>query len=47
MDGSGQVVSATFGRSFPGAAKAKALITLWRLRSWTGGLTGSVEFTLG
>ncbi|MBK7295093.1 MAG: VWA domain-containing protein [Holophagaceae bacterium] len=47
VDGSGQVVSVRFSQSFPGAAKAKALITLWRLRSWTGGLTGSLEFTLG
>lgn len=47
VDGSGQVVSVSFGQSFPGAAKAKALIVLWRLRSWTGGLTGSLEFTLG
>ncbi len=47
VDGSGQVVSATFGRTFPGAAKAKALIVLWRLRSWTGGLAGRLEVTLG
>jgi len=47
VDGSGQVVLVTFGRTFPGAAKAKALIALWRLRSWTGGRAGSLEFTLG
>ncbi len=47
VDGSGQVVSVTFSQSFPGAAKAKALITAWRLRSWTGGVAGSLEFTLG
>jgi len=47
VDGSGQVVSVTFSQSFPGAAKAKALITAWRLRSWTGGLAGSLEFSLG
>ncbi|MBK9798071.1 MAG: VWA domain-containing protein [Holophagaceae bacterium] len=46
VDGSGQVVSVTFSQSFPGAAKAKALITAWRLRSWTGGLAGSLEFAL-
>jgi len=47
VDASGQVVSVSFSRSFPTAAKAKALIALWRLRSWTGGLAGSLEFTLG
>jgi Ca-activated chloride channel family protein len=47
VDGSGRVVSVTFSHSFPGAAKAKALIALWRLRSWTGGRAGSLEFTLG
>jgi hypothetical protein len=47
VDGSGQVVSVTFSRSFPGAARAKALLTVWRLRSWTGGMAGSIEFTLG
>jgi Ca-activated chloride channel family protein len=46
VDGSGQVVSATFSQGFPGAAKARVLITTWRLRSWTGGLAGSLEFTL-
>ena len=47
VDATGQLVSATFSQSFPGAAKAKALIALWRLRSWTGGLAGSLEMTLG
>jgi len=47
VDASGQVLSATFSRAFPGMAKAKALITLWRLRSWTGSLAGSLELTLG
>jgi Ca-activated chloride channel family protein len=47
VDGSGQVVSVTFSQTFPGAAKAKALITAWRLRSWTGGIAGSMEVTLG
>jgi hypothetical protein len=47
VDGSGQVLSVTFSQTFPGAAKAKALITAWRLRSWTGGLAGSMEATLG
>ncbi len=47
VDGSGQVVLVTFSQTFPGAAKAKTLITVWRLRSWTGGLAGSLEFTLG
>ncbi len=43
----GQVVSATFSGTFPGAAKAKALIEVWRLQSWTGGMAGSLELTLG
>ena len=47
VDGSGQVVAVTFGHSFPGATKAKVLIATWRLRSWTGGLAGSMEMTLG
>ena len=47
VDGSGQVLSVTFSQSFPGAAKAKALITVWRLCSWTGGMAGSIEFSLG
>jgi Ca-activated chloride channel family protein len=46
LDGAGQVVSVTFSRSFPGAAKAKVLITVWRLQSWTGGVAGHLEFTL-
>jgi hypothetical protein len=47
VDGSGRVVSVTFSQTFPGAAKAKALITAWRLQSWTGGIAGSMEVTLG
>jgi hypothetical protein len=47
VDGSGQILSVTFSQTFPGAAKAKALITAWRLRSWTGGMAGSMEVTLG
>ncbi len=47
VDGLGQVVSVTFSCSFPGAARAKALLTVWRLRSWTGGVGGHIEFTLG
>jgi hypothetical protein len=46
VDGSGQVVTATFSQSFPGAAQAKALIEAWRLRSWTGGLAGQLDLTL-
>jgi hypothetical protein len=42
-----QVLSVTFSQAFPGTAKAKALITAWRLRSWTGGMAGSMEVTLG
>jgi Ca-activated chloride channel family protein len=44
---SGQVMAATFSQTFPGSAKAKALIEAWRLRSWTGGMAGSLELTLG
>jgi len=47
VDGSGQVLSVTFSQSFPGAVKARTLITTWRLRSWTGGMAGSIEFMLG
>ena len=47
VDGSGQVVSAVFSPSFPGAAKAKSLIASWRLRAWTGGVAGFIELTLG
>jgi Ca-activated chloride channel family protein len=47
VDASGQVVSVTFSQSFPGAAKAKVLITTWRLRNWTGNMEGSMELTLG
>jgi len=43
----GQILSVTFGRNFAGAAKAKARMLAWRLRSWTGGMAGSLEFTLG
>lgn len=44
---SGQVMSAAFSQTFPGSAEAKALIEAWRLRSWTGGMAGSLELTLG
>jgi len=47
VDGSGRVLSVTFSRTFPGAAKAKALICAWRLETWTGGIAGSMEVTLG
>jgi len=47
VDGSGKVLSVTFSQAFPGAAKAQALISAWRLRSWTGGLAGSLEVALG
>jgi anti-sigma factor RsiW len=47
VDGSGRVVSVAFSQSFPGVPKAKALIGAWRLRSWTGGIAGSMEVTLG
>ncbi len=47
VDGSGQVVAVSFDRTFTGSARAKALIGLWRLRSWTGGVAGSLDVTLG
>ena len=47
IDGTGKVVSASFDRSFPGAARAQELLETWRLRSWTGGLAGSLELILG
>jgi len=47
VDASGQVVAVTFSQAFPGDARAKALILAWRLRSWTGGLAGQLELTLG
>ena len=47
VDASGQVVAVTFSQAFPGAAQAKLLIQAWRLRTWTGGLTGQLELTLG
>jgi Ca-activated chloride channel family protein len=47
VDHTGQVVSASFSQAFAGSAKAKALIEVWRLRSWTGSLAGSLELTLG
>ena len=47
VDGSGQVVAASFSQTFPGSTSAKALIETWRLRSWTGGMAGSLELTLG
>ena len=47
VDASGQVVSASFNPSFAGAARAKALLEVWRLRNWSGGQAGSLEVTLG
>ncbi len=47
VDATGKVLSATFDRSFPGAVRAQVLLVAWRLRSWTGGLAGSMELTLG
>ena len=47
IDAAGKVLTASFDRSFPGASRAKALLEAWRLRSWTGGLAGSLELTLG
>ena len=47
VDRSGQVVSATFSCGFPGTAQATALLTAWRLRSWTGAKAGSLEVSLG
>ena len=46
VDASGQVVAATFSEAFPGAAKAKALILAWRLKSWTGRMAGQLDLTL-
>lgn len=43
---SGQVLAATFDRVFPHAAKAQALLTTWRLRSWSSGSTGQVVLVL-
>ncbi|MBI1752697.1 MAG: VWA domain-containing protein [Acidobacteria bacterium] len=47
VDASGQVRSAAFDRSFPGSSQAKALLSAWKLRGWTGGRAGQVELTLG
>ena len=47
VDATGKVLTATFDRSFPGAARVQALLVAWRLRTWTGGLAGSLELTLG
>lgn len=47
VDGRGQVVSATFSQGFGGASRAEALVKVWRLRTWTGGIAGSLELTLG
>lgn len=47
VDASGQVLSAAFDRSFTGSAQAKALLSAWKLRGWTGGRAGQVELTLG
>jgi Ca-activated chloride channel family protein len=47
VDASGQVVAVTFSQAFPGAAQAKLLIQAWRLRTWTGGLAGQLDLTMG
>jgi Ca-activated chloride channel family protein len=47
VDHAGQVVSVSFSQAFAGSARAKALIEVWRLRTWTGGMAGSLELTLG
>lgn len=47
VDASGRVVAAVFSRAFPGAVQARSLIETWRLRSWTGGLAGQIDLTLG
>ena len=47
VDPSGQVLSVSFSQAFAGSARAKALIEVWRLRSWTGSMAGNLELTLG
>jgi Ca-activated chloride channel family protein len=47
VDGAGRIRTVTFSQPFPGAAQARALMTAWRLNSWTGGIAGSMAFTLG
>jgi len=47
VDAHGQILSATFRSAFPGAAKARRLIEAWRLRTWTGGMAGEIQLTLG
>jgi Ca-activated chloride channel family protein len=47
VDAHGQILSATFRSAFPGAAKAQRLIEAWRLRTWTGGMAGEIQLTLG
>ena len=47
VDASSQVVAATFSQAFSGAAQARALILVWRLRTWTGGMAGQLDLTLG
>ncbi|HJW71970.1 MAG TPA: VIT and VWA domain-containing protein, partial [Geothrix sp.] len=47
VDANGHIQSASFGRPFPGSAKAELLLKSWQLRSWTGHMAGSIEMTLG
>lgn len=47
VDARGQILSATFRSAFPGAARAQRLIEAWRLRTWTGGMAGEIQLTLG
>ena len=47
VSGSGHVVGVSFSHTFAGEAKAKALLLRWQLKSWTGGMAGSMELTLG
>ncbi len=47
VDRTGQVVTATFSCGFPSAARAKALLEVWRLRGWGGRKGGTLVLTLG
>ncbi|WLT30771.1 VIT and VWA domain-containing protein [Geothrix sp. PMB-07] len=47
VDPSGQVLGVTFDHAFAGSIQAKSLLATWKLRSWTGGLAGNLELTLG
>ena len=47
VDAHGQVLSVSFDHPFVGAAKVEQLMKLWRLRSWSGGMAGFIEMTLG